>query len=164
MVVPSGAARAANSEPTMELAPGKADHVMVTHGSTEANFMAMNALLEPGDEVLVLDPCYQQLYGIAEALGCSLKHWPLRFERQWRPDMEELPRLLGPRTRMAVVNFPHNPTGVSLTPGEQRELLATTERIGAYLVWDGAFAELTYDSPPLPALVGPPPALSMGSL
>lgn len=146
------------------LAQGRTDHVMVTHGSTEANFMAMNALLEPGDEVLVLDPCYQQLYGIAEALGCSLKHWPLRFERRWRPDMEELHRLLGPRTKMVVVNFPHNPTGVSITPDEQQELLAATERVGAYLVWDGAFAELSYDGPPLPEMVGHPRVLSMGTL
>jgi capreomycidine synthase len=146
------------------LAQGRVDHVMVTHGSTEANFMTMNALLEPGDEVLVLDPCYQQLYGIAEALGCSLRHWPLRFARGWRPDMEELPRLLGPRTRMVVVNFPHNPTGASLTPEEQRELLAATERAGAYLVWDGAFSELTHGRPPLPEPVDFPHAISMGTM
>jgi capreomycidine synthase len=146
------------------LARGKVDHVIVTHGSTEANFMTMNALLAPGDEVLVLAPCYQQLYGIAEALGCSLRHWPLRFERGWRPDMAELPRLLGPRTRMVVVNFPHNPTGVSLAPEEQRELLAATERAGAYLVWDGAFSELTYDRPPLPEPVDFPHAVSMGTM
>jgi capreomycidine synthase len=146
------------------LAQGRTDHVMVTHGSTEANFMAMNALLAPGDEVLVLDPCYQQLYGIAEALGCVLRRWPLRFERGWRPDLEELPRLLGPHTKMVVVNFPHNPTGVSLTPEEQAELLAATARAGAYLVWDGAFSELTHDRPPLPEPVGHPHALSMGTL
>lgn len=146
------------------LAEGKTDHVMVTHGSTEANFMTMNALLEPGDEVLVLDPCYQQLWGIAQALGCRLRHWPLRFERQWRPDLEELPRLLGPRTKMVVVNFPHNPTGVTITPEERLALLDATERAGAWLVWDGAFSELTYDHPPLPEPVDHPRALSMGTM
>src|SRR5205823_3902939 len=74
------------------------------------------------------------------------------------------PRLLGPRTRMVVVNFPHNPTGASLTPEEQRELLAATERAGAYLVWDGAFSELTYGRPPLPEPVDFPHAISMGTM
>lgn len=51
---------------------------------------------------------------------------------------------------MIVVNFPHNPTGASLTPAEQDELIELAAGAGAYLVWDAAFAELTYDSPVLP--------------
>lgn len=146
------------------LAGGRVDHVMVTHGSTEANFMIMQGLLEPGDEVLVLDPIYQQLYGIAEAMGCTLRRWPLRYERQWRPDMNELRDLLTPKTRMVVVNFPHNPTGVSITPEEQRELIDAVEEAGAWLVWDAAFAEMTYDRPPLPEPIDSPRALSMGTM
>jgi capreomycidine synthase len=146
------------------LAGGRVDHVMVTHGSTEANYLIMQGLLEPGDEVLVLDPLYQQLYGIAEAVGCSLRRWPLRYERQWRPDLGELGRLLGRRTKMVVVNFPHNPTGVSLTPEEQRALVEAADGVGAYLVWDSAFAELTYDRPPLPEPIDYPRALSMGTM
>jgi capreomycidine synthase len=129
---------------------GREDRVLVTHGSTEANYLVMNTLLEPGDEVVVQDPSYPQLYAIAEAIGCRLKHWPLRFENGFRPDLEEAGRLIGPRTRMVVVNFPHNPTGASLTREEQCELVRLVEKAGAYLVWDAAFSELTYDGPPLP--------------
>jgi capreomycidine synthase len=146
------------------LADGRADRVMVTHGSTDANFMIMSALLSPGDEVLVLDPCYQQLYGIAQAIGCQLRHWPLRAERQWRPDFAELAELLTPATRMVVVNFPHNPTGCTLTAAEQEQLVAAVASAGAYLVWDGAFAELTYDRPPLPDPLGYPRTLAMSTL
>lgn len=131
-------------------AAGAIEGVMVTHGSTEANFLVMNALLRAGDEVVVLEPIYQQLYAIALGLGCRLKSWHLRPENAFRPDFTELEDLLGPRTRMVVVNFPHNPTGSTLTPAEQRELLARVARVGAFLVWDGAFTELTYDDPPLP--------------
>jgi aspartate/methionine/tyrosine aminotransferase len=53
--------------------------VIVTHGATEANFLAMNALLERGDKVVVLDPLYQQLYSITETIGCRLVRWPLHF-------------------------------------------------------------------------------------
>jgi len=146
------------------LAGGRVDHVMVTHGSTEANYLVMQGLLEPGDEVLVLDPIYQQLSGVAEAMGCTLRRWPLRWERQWRPDLAELDELLGPRTRMVVVNFPHNPTGASLTLEEQRHLIAAVERVGAYLVWDGAFSHLPHGRPPLPEPLDAPHAVSMGTM
>lgn len=129
---------------------GDATRAMATHGSSEANFLLDHALLRPGDEVVVLDPCYPQLHAIARAMGCTLKPWPLRWENGFAPDVEEAARLIGPRTRLVVVNFPHNPTGVTLTPGEQDELIAACDRAGAYLLWDNAFLELTHDAPPLP--------------
>ncbi|HYH78361.1 MAG TPA: capreomycidine synthase [Longimicrobium sp.] len=133
---------------------GAVERVMVTHGSSEANFLLMTALLRAGDEVVVLDPGYQQLHAIAEALGCRLRRWPLRFERGFEPDLDDLRALLTPRTRMVVVNFPHNPTGASLTPGGQRELIEAVASTGAYLLWDGAFADLAYDRPlPDPVLL-----------
>src|ERR1019366_9457606 len=54
---------------------GDEDRVMVTHGSSEAIYIVMNTLLNPGDEVIVADPAYQQLYGIAEGLGCRVTRW-----------------------------------------------------------------------------------------
>ncbi|HEV2148428.1 MAG TPA: capreomycidine synthase [Longimicrobiaceae bacterium] len=129
---------------------GDTSRVMATHGSSEANFLLDHALLRPGDEVVVLDPCYPQLFAIAEALGCTLKQWPLRWENGFVPDVEEAKRLIGPRTRMVVVNFPHNPTGATLAPEQQDELIAACERVGAYLLCDNAFQELVHDGPPLP--------------
>jgi len=133
-------------------ASGNAERVMATNGSSEANYLIMHSLLEPGDEVVVLDPSYQQLYSIAKSIGCKLKHWQLRFENSFRPDLSEARHLIGPQTRMIVVNFPHNPTGASLTPAERDELIEITASAGAYLVWDAAFAEITYDGAVLPDL------------
>jgi capreomycidine synthase len=133
-------------------ANGNAERVMATNGSSEANYLIMHSLLEPGDEVVVLDPSYQQLYSIAKSIGCKLKHWRLRFENSFRPDLSEARHLIGPQTRMIVVNFPHNPTGASLTPAERDELIEITASAGAYLVWDAAFAEITYDGTVLPDL------------
>lgn len=129
---------------------GDASRAMATHGSSEANFLLDHALLRPGDEVVVLDPGYPQLHAIAGAIGCTLKPWPLRWENGFAPDLDDARRLIGPRTRMVVVNFPHNPTGVTLTPAGQDELIAACDRAGAYLLWDNAFQELTHDAPPLP--------------
>src|SRR5262245_25608207 len=129
---------------------GDAEQVMATHGSSEAIYLIMHALLQSGDEVLVLGPCYQQLYSIAESIGCRIIRWHLKPERGFDPDLEEIKHSVGPQTRLVVVNFPHNPTGVSITPEEQQELLSIVSRARAYLVWDAAFADLTYDRPPLP--------------
>jgi capreomycidine synthase len=129
---------------------GDIGSVMVTHGSSEAIYIVMNTLLSPGDEVIVVDPAYQQLYGIAEGLGCRITRWPLRTGGRFSADLPLLRELAASRPRMIVVNFPHNPTGVSISPAEQRELVAVAAEAGAWLVWDHAFGELTYDAPPLP--------------
>ena len=126
------------------------EQVMATNGSTEANYLIMNALLLPGDEVIVLNPLYQQLYGIAEAIGCRLRTWRLNPEDGFAPNTEDLRSLISPHTRMVVVNFPHNPTGASISLQQQEELIEIVADAGAYLIWDAAFAEMTYESSPLP--------------
>ena len=143
---------------------GDPERVIATHGSSEAIFLIMTALLNPGDEVVVLDPCYQQLFSIAEAIGCRLKFWPLRFENGFVPDVEEGKSLITDKTRMVVVNFPHNPTGASITAEQQEELVKATAAVGAYLVWDAAFAAITYNSAPLPDPVHYERCISMGTL
>jgi len=110
----------------------------------------MNALLRRGDEVVVLAPLYQQLHSIAGAIGCRLVRLPLAWDRGYVLDLDAAAALIGPRTRMIVVNFPHNPTGATLTVPQQQELIRLAARAGAYLVWDAAFGELTYEEPPLP--------------
>ena len=126
------------------------ESVIATHGSSEAIFLIMNAIVRPGDEVVVLEPIYQQFFSIGESLGANYKHWSLRFEQQFVPDIDEAKSLINSRTRAVVVNFPHNPTGASLSIGQQKELLEAVAGVGAYLVWDGAFAEMSYDTQPLP--------------
>lgn len=143
---------------------GDLSRVIATHGSSEAIFLIMTALLRSGDEVVVLDPCYQQLYSIAEVIGCRLKSWPLRFSNGFVPDVDEAKRLITSRTKMIVVNFPHNPTGASLSLEQQNELVEAAARVDAYLVWDAAFAELTYDTAPLPAPVHYQRSITMGTL
>jgi capreomycidine synthase len=129
---------------------GDPNRVIVTHGSSEAIYLIMNTLLQAGDEVVVLVPSYQALFSIAESIGCQLKPWQLRYERQFAPDIEEAKSLISARTRMVIVNFPNNPTGALLSVEEQKDLINSVARIGAYIVWDAAFAELTYNSSPLP--------------
>jgi capreomycidine synthase len=129
---------------------GDTDRLMVTHGSSEAIYLVMQLLLEPGDEVIVVDPAYQQLHDIAAARGCRITRWPLDLTDGFAVDLARLRELARSGPRMIVVNFPHNPTGVSITPAQQKELVAIAQEADAWLVWDHAFGELTYTTDPLP--------------
>ncbi|WNI21500.1 capreomycidine synthase [Streptomyces sp. ITFR-16] len=132
-------------------APGRAGEVMVTHGSTEGIFLALSALLRPGDEVVVLDPVYHALSAVAEAAGARLRVWELREEDDFRPDLDLLERQLTPRTRAVVVNFPHNPTGACLDAAGRRRLAGMLARHDCHLFWDAAFGELIHDGPAVTA-------------
>ncbi|MCY7364342.1 MAG: capreomycidine synthase [Frankiaceae bacterium] len=129
---------------------GDVARMMVTHGSSEAIYLVMHLALEPGDEVVVLDPAYQQLHDIAAGRGCRVTRWALDPAAGFAADLSQLRRLAASRPRMIVVNFPHNPTGTSITPEQQRELVEIAREAGSWLVWDHAFGELTYTADPLP--------------
>ena len=78
----------------------------------EGIFLAMNCLLEAGDHVVAIHPCFQSLWEIARATGCELDFWrQRRTESGWHFDIDELAALIRPHTKMLVINFPHNPTG-----------------------------------------------------
>lgn len=128
---------------------GDVGRMMVTHGSSEAIYLVMHTVLEPGDEIVCVEPAYQQLHDIAAARGCRVTRWTLDAERGFAVDLERLRQVAARRPAMIVVNFPHNPTGVSITTEQQDELIAIASGCGAWLVWDHAFGELTYRRPPL---------------
>ena len=133
---------------------GDVGRMMVTHGSSEAIYLVMHLALDPGDEVIAVDPAYQQLHDIAAARGCRVTRWPLDARCGFAADLPLLRRLAASGPRMIVVNFPHNPTGVSITRDEQKELVSIAAEAGAWLVWDHAFGELTHTGEPLPLPVG----------
>lgn len=88
-----------------------ADQLMVA-APEELIYIAMQTLLQPGDHVISLAPAYQSLYSIAASIGCSLSFWKQHPAGQgWEVDPDELEKLVTPRTRLLVVNFPNNPTG-----------------------------------------------------
>jgi aspartate/methionine/tyrosine aminotransferase len=129
-----------------------ADQVIGLSAPEEGIFLTMHALLEPGDEVIVLTPCYDSLVNVAEYLDCRVTRWPLVEADEppdgpggWRLDLEALERQVTPRTRLIVVNFPHNPTGYLPSQGEWRTVVQTAERAGAWLFSDEMYRGLEYD-------------------
>jgi capreomycidine synthase len=129
---------------------GNPEKVMTTSGSSEALSLVLMALIKPGDEIIVMQPGYHLLVEFARALGCQLKTLALDEDNNWAVSLDNLADLVTPRTRAIIVNFPHNPTGASVHWDDMRKLLQHADRVGAYVLWDAAFAELVYDSRPLP--------------
>jgi aspartate/methionine/tyrosine aminotransferase len=121
------------------------DDVLVA-APEEAIFIFMHTLLSPGDEVVAVSPAYQSLHEVARAAGCRVTPWPLALtEAGWRVDLERLESLLSSRTRLLVLNFPHNPTGCLPAPAEFEAILALAERHAVYVFSDEMYRLLEYD-------------------
>lgn len=129
---------------------GNPNTVLIGNGSNEVIYIIMNTLLLKNDEVIVLKPIYYTLSNIALALKCKLKYWELDSSNDFYPDLNKLEELITSKTRMVIVNFPHNPTGVTLTRDQFDYLVKLVSKVGAYLVWDAAFEDLVYNNLPLP--------------
>ncbi|OXM59362.1 capreomycidine synthase [Amycolatopsis vastitatis] len=128
---------------------GDSHKIMVTHGSSEALFLAISALITPGDEIVVMEPAYSSLISIARALGAIVHPWRLDYSGDGA-DLAGLEKIVSGHTRAIIVNFPHNPTGQSLQLEQFLHLMNFVNKSGCYLLWDGAFSELVHDSAPLP--------------
>ncbi|MBB1259455.1 pyridoxal phosphate-dependent aminotransferase [Streptomyces alkaliterrae] len=121
--------------------------VLITAGATEAIAATLLALLEPGDEVIALEPYYDSYAaGIAMAGGLRVPVTLRPYEGRFRLDLDELRAAVTPRTRLILLNTPHNPTGTVLTPEElaavaelacERELLVVTDEVYEHLVFEG---------------------------
>jgi len=109
------------------------ENVIATNGSAEANFLIVMALLEPGDELLVVVPNYLQIVGWAQAAGVSRRIVPLRQENAWMPDLQEIERAISRRTRMISLCNPNNPTGALLSREQMDGLVSLARRHGIYL-------------------------------
>ena len=112
----------------------------------EAIFIAMQTLLRPGDQVVAISPAYQSLHEIARSIGCEVKNWSLEpaTDGKWQLDLDLLEDSLTDRTRMLVINFPHNPTGHTLSSNELDSIIALARKHGLYLFSDEMYRLLEY--------------------
>lgn len=118
--------------------------ITVTSGATEALFSTLSALVRPGDEVVLFQPCYDSYAPVVELNGGVPRFVTLRFP-DYRIDWDEVRRAIGPRTRLLLLNSPHNPTGMVLTPGDLQELKRVLETTDALLVSDEVYEHITFD-------------------
>jgi aspartate/methionine/tyrosine aminotransferase len=115
--------------------------VQVTNGGSEANFIALCQLVQPGDDVVMMVPNYMQVAGVSRALSARVVPWPLICDTtathpRWRPDLDALERVVGANTRLILICNPNNPTGARLKPGELDSICRIASRHGAWVLSD----------------------------
>jgi len=112
------------------------DEVLTFSGAEEAIYVAANVLLGPGDHAIVTWPAYQSLHEVARATGADVTLHELHASEGWAIDVERLRAQVTPRTRLIVVNAPHNPTGMLPDEATYREVAAIAEEADATLFSD----------------------------
>jgi aspartate/methionine/tyrosine aminotransferase len=119
--------------------------VVVTQGGIQALYLVLRALLEPGDEVLLPDPAWPNYRMIAHLLGARVLSYPLVAEGDFLPRLEDLERLVSPRTRAILVNSPSNPLGSVVHRELMGEVLAFARRRGLWFISDEVYDEVVFD-------------------
>ncbi|HRP22893.1 pyridoxal phosphate-dependent aminotransferase [Thauera sp.] len=118
--------------------------ITVTAGATQALFTAVTACVRPGDEVIVFEPVYDSYVPAIELAGGK----PLRLQLtapDYRPDWDAVAATITPRTRMIMINTPHNPTATVWTPADLERLAALTRGTGIVVVADEVYEHIVFD-------------------
>lgn len=115
------------------------EHVLVTVGAAEANYLAIHTLLEPGDQMVVVLPNYMQVYGIAVNRGVQIQQVHLLEDQGWSLDAAALEVAVSPATKLIAVCNPNNPTGRIFTSPEMDLIVQAASKVGAWLLADEVY-------------------------
>lgn len=130
------------------LYPGASvDHIEVTNGTSEANYLIALSQLRPGDHVAMEVPNYMQMPGVARSLGATVRTFQLRQDTGWEPDWDEFERAVTARTRLLYLSNPNNPTGAVLSDAAMRRIVERCETTGTWLLADEVYLGAEIDRP-----------------
>ncbi len=129
-----------------------ATEIVVTSGATAGLYATLTALVHPGDEVLLFEPCYDSYVPVIRLSGGTPVFASLRYP-DYRVDWDEVRKAVTPRTRVILVNTPHNPTGTVWSPEDMRELAAIVDGTDIVLVSDEVYEHIIFDGRPHESLL-----------
>jgi alanine-synthesizing transaminase len=146
--------------------PVSADRVVLTSGTSEGIGIALGALADTGDEVLIPTPTYPLYTALLSQLGARAVYYRTDPDNGWQPDLDDLKRRVTSATRAIVVIDPNNPTGAVYSAAIRRAIVELADRTGVPILADEVYGELAYDGPhPLLATLAPDaPIISFSSL
>ncbi|WP_395374815.1 aminotransferase class I/II-fold pyridoxal phosphate-dependent enzyme [Marinicella sp. W31] len=131
----------------------KAHQIITTCGAQEAIFCLYHALLQPGDHVVTLTPTFEPLKAIPEHIGCRVTDVPLLPENDWQPVLDDINAAVNHNTKLLVINFPHNPTGIHIDEYLLGQIIDICKANDCWLFSDEVFRGLEHDpSTRLPAV------------
>ena len=123
----------------------KLDEILVSSPG-ELSFSLMNSILQKGDEIICVFPCYQSLYEVANSIGCKVSFWQAEFtDDGWWFDPAKLEKMMHPGVKLLVINFPHNPTGYVPDRKEYERIIQIAEDNGTFLFSDEMYRFLVDD-------------------
>ncbi|MFL5685705.1 MAG: pyridoxal phosphate-dependent aminotransferase [Chloroflexota bacterium] len=125
--------------------PADPSQVFVTVGGKGVMLYAILGLVDPGDEVIVPDPGYPIYESLTRFVGATAVPIPIRMENEFRLDVEELARLITPRTRLLIINSPANPTGGVLTRADLERIAELAEEHDLWVMADEIYGRILYD-------------------
>src|SRR5262249_17374494 len=123
------------------------ENVVTAIGTSMANYLAMSAVLEPGDEVVVEDPAYDPMVEVGHYLGAVVKRIPRRQENRFQADVSELKKIVSGKTKVIVLTNLHNPSGVLMEEAALREIGEVAHSVGAVVMVDEVYLELLFERP-----------------
>ncbi len=146
--------------------PVHPDRVLITAGTSEGIELALTALANPGDGVLVPLPTYPLYTAVLAKIGANARYYRTDPSRGWLPDLDHLQSLVDDRTRVLVLIDPNNPTGAVYPEAVRRQLLDLADRHGLVILADEVYGDLSYDGavPPLGSLEPDGPIVAFSSL
>jgi aspartate/methionine/tyrosine aminotransferase len=112
----------------------------------EGIFVAMNCMLEKGDHVISTFPGYQSLFEIAHSMGCQVSKWTSDYNNGWQFEVEKLKSLVQKNTKLIVINFPHNPTGATISENDLKEITELCRKKNILLFSDEMYRFLEYNA------------------
>ena len=123
------------------------ENVVAATGTSMANHLAMAAILNPGDEVLIERPTYDPILATARYLGANVKRLERRFENGFHIEPEDVERAITPRTRLIIFTNLHNPSSALIDLGTLRRIGEIAQRVGARVLVDEVYLETLFDQP-----------------
>lgn len=142
------------------------DRVLITSGTSEGLELALTAIVDDGEAVLVPSPTYPLYTAVIAKIGAEPQYYRTDPANQWLPDLEDLRARVTDKTRVLVVINPNNPTGAIYPDHIRRELIAIAERHGLVILADEVYGDLAYDESiaPMATLAPDAPIISYSSL
>jgi aspartate/methionine/tyrosine aminotransferase len=121
------------------------DNLVISNGGTNGIYSVSRAILDPGDEVLLLDPVWIAFIQITRLLQCTPIMVPTYAENNFVPSLDDLKKLVSPKTKMLVVVSPANPSGTVFSKADMQMLLNFSEQQGIWLLHDEAYRDIIFD-------------------
>ncbi|WP_177316516.1 aminotransferase class I/II-fold pyridoxal phosphate-dependent enzyme [Candidatus Nitrosotenuis chungbukensis] len=120
------------------------ENILVSPGARFSIYLAINTLLNPGDEMIVIEPAWPAYRDCAINAGVKVRTIPTTLESRWEPTVSQIEKTINENTKMIILNYPNNPTGKILPPKLQEEIIRIAEKNDLYVLSDEIYSSYSF--------------------